>query len=164
MRDLRPSVLRTATEWARFALAQGSRFDVELKAALSIQFVLDAGGSTFAIPSKLEGTAQTQQVVKHLAKLQHLHLHHNTETQRVEAVTDRGEVAGRIQGKHLKWVLPLLPEIKCFVTAVTGRTQRYMGVNIVFTNVTTALDHYHSSVYSTGDSLPAEPASITISP
>ena len=56
------SLIDTAFLWREFAAATGCRFDVEQKALDAIVFTLAAGGTSLAMPSKLEGTARRSRV------------------------------------------------------------------------------------------------------
>ncbi len=56
------SLIDTAFLWREFAAAAGCRFDVEQKALDAIVFTLAAGGTSLAMPSKLEGTARRSRV------------------------------------------------------------------------------------------------------
>ncbi|MEM1095308.1 MAG: hypothetical protein AAGJ10_11965 [Bacteroidota bacterium] len=140
----KPTIFATACAWVAHAAQHGARFNLDLKAATAITFTLNAGGSSFAIPSKLEGTRQTQRVVHRLVRMQQLHLHRNDETHRLECYTEDGERVGRIQSKHTSWLMPLVPTVRIYVTAITGRTQRTQGVNIVLTRIAPAIKQLHA--------------------
>ncbi len=56
------SLIDTAFLWREFASAAGCRFYVEQKALDAIVFTLAAGGTSLAMPSKLEGTARRSRV------------------------------------------------------------------------------------------------------
>ncbi|GIV61094.1 MAG: hypothetical protein KatS3mg043_2183 [Rhodothermaceae bacterium] len=56
-------LIETAYRWIRHTRAAGCRFDAETKAAQAVAFVLDRGGHTFALPSKLDGVSRHQDVL-----------------------------------------------------------------------------------------------------
>lgn len=136
-------LVETAYRWMQYTRRTGCRFDLEKKAAQSVAFVLDQGGKTFALPSKLEGVSKHQDLLDAIeeagALYQPLKLH--AAQGRVLAVW-HGAVIGHIRTKHLRWIKPLLATgcIRCFVLQVTDSGHRYKGCNIVIAGIGAALD------------------------
>ena len=135
-----------ALRWARFAPRQGARFDVEKKAAEALRFSLTAGARRFCVPSKLVGVtaagvqsrlrilaAQVRhggpQPLKLVRAGEHVHAH-------APAVREGDGFVGRVQPKHLRWLLPLVERgaVRCHALQVTGGTpaRPSRGVNVVF--------------------------------
>lgn len=101
----------------RFARRQGVRFDLAEKIREAVTFSAEAGGSTFAFPTKLSGTGKAQEALAALAAVPH---RFRELTPRVVPDTrpgregrDRvalyfgGDRLGSVQDKHLTWLLPM---------------------------------------------------------
>lgn len=138
------AISRAAGRWARYARAQGARFDVERKAAAASVFSILHGGTSFALPSRLVGTRRHQHVLARLARAggwPRLHLHAGAGT--VTAVW-HGDAVGRLQAKHVCWLRPLLPtgRLACHVLQVTGGTAGAptRGCNIVLCGIGAAVE------------------------
>lgn len=136
-------LVETAYRWIQHTRTTGCRFDLERKAAQSVAFILDRGGHSFALPSKLEGVSRHQDVLSAIqstgAPYQRLDL--NVEEGRIVA-SWHGVQVGFIRPKHVRWLRPLLTtgRIRCFVLQVTDSGHRYRGCNVVLAGIGAALD------------------------
>ncbi|QXD15796.1 hypothetical protein GQ464_002275 [Rhodocaloribacter litoris] len=136
-------LIETAYRWIRHTRAAGCRFDAETKAAQAVAFVLDRGGHTFALPSKLDGVSRHQDVLDAIRQagmpFQPLDLHR--EGDRIAALW-HGVPVGFIRPKHVRWLRPLLEtgHVRCFVLQVTDSGHRFKGCNVVLTGIGRALD------------------------
>ena len=141
-----------AHSFYRFALRHGVRFDLRQKVQQATQFTMDAGGSAFAIPTKLQGTSRFQPTLAALAAIPHTYRKlvasfvPDTREGRTGAfrlaLYFGGDRLGFIQDKHLGWIEALVPGrdfcatgVQFYALQVTGgepgRPTR--GLNIVIT-------------------------------
>ena len=133
------AIYTTALRWARHARRSGCRFDVERKAAASLAFSLGVGAHGYVVPTKLVDVRPHAARIAQLAPLQELRLHvvrvgEGTGTPQVVVASAAGLV-GRVQDKHVRWVLPLVAQdaVRCHVLRVTGGTpdRPSRGLNVV---------------------------------
>ena len=146
------SLIDTAFLWREFASAIGCRFDVEQKATGAIVFTLAVGGTSLAIPSKLEGTARRADLLLHVRRAglrqpwQPLTLSLSREDgQDVVLACWNTRLIGHCRPKHLAWLMPLLQtsRLGAHVIQITGGSgKRTLGCNVVFTGIRQALDAY----------------------
>jgi hypothetical protein len=144
------SLIDTAFLWREFAYTTGCRFDVEQKATGAIVFTLAAGGTSLAMPSKLEGTARRSRMLENIrrsqleAPWQPLTLSLSREDgQDVVLACWNTRLVGRCRPKHLAWLMPLLQtsRLGAHVIQITGGGRgRTLGCNVVFTGIRQALD------------------------
>jgi len=140
-------LIETAYRWIRHTRAAGCRFDAETKAAQAVAFVLDRGGHTFALPSKLDGVSRHQDVLDTIREagtpFQPLNL--NVEHGQIAALW-HGVPVGFIRPKHVRWLRPLLEtgHVRCFVLQVTDSGHRFKGCNVVLTGIGRALEALES--------------------
>src|SRR5690606_3164683 len=127
-----------AGAWKAFAIARGVRFDVEKKAAQSIQFSQRA--RSLGIATKLVGVAD-EPIQNNLDTLR---LHRvDAEHGELFPVVEDGEIwltwqgffLGKIQSKHRPWLFPLLASprrVRFYALAVTGGTagKPTLGLNV----------------------------------
>ncbi len=149
------SLIDTAFLWREFASAAGCRFDVEQKATGAIVFTLAAGGTSLAMPSKLEGTARRSHTLEHIrraqleAPWQPLTLSLSREDgQHAVLACWNTRLVGHCRPKHLAWLIPLLHtgRLGAHVIQITGGSgKRTLGCNVVFTGIRQALDAHRIS-------------------
>ncbi|MFB3132863.1 MAG: hypothetical protein ACE10K_10125 [Rhodothermales bacterium] len=157
--DSRESLIDTALLWHEFALSLRARFDVEQKALDALVFTVAAGGTSLAIPSKLEGTARRSHTLENIRRAQlerpwqELTLslsredgqHADTGSAVVLACWNTCLV-GFARPKHQTWLLPLLEtgRLGAHVIQITGGSNHRwsLGCNVVFTGIRQALDAY----------------------
>ena len=112
------SLIDTAILWREFASAAGCRFDVEKKATGAIVFTLAAGGTSLAMPSKLEGTARRSHTLENIryAQLEHpwqpltLSLGADNASHPVVYAFWNTRLVGRCRPKHLCLADALAPD------------------------------------------------------
>ncbi len=144
------SLIDTAFLWREFASAAGCRFDVEQKATGAIVFTLAAGGTSLAMPSKLEGTARRSHTLENIRRAQ---LEHPWQPLTLSLSREDGQdvvlacwntrLVGHCRPKHLAWLIPLLQtsRLGAHVIQITGGSgKRTLGCNVVFTGIRQALD------------------------
>ncbi|MCH8962221.1 MAG: hypothetical protein IH820_13110, partial [Bacteroidetes bacterium] len=148
------SLIDTAFLWREFASAAGCRFDVEQKALDAIVFTLAAGGTSLAMPSKLEGTARRSHTLENIryAQLEHpwqpltLSFGVNDASHPVVYALWNTRLVGHCRPKHLAWLMPLLQtsRLGAHVIQITGGSNHRwsLGCNVVFTGICQALDAY----------------------
>ncbi len=144
------SLIDTAFLWREFTSAAGCRFDVEQKALDAIVFTLAAGGTSLAMPSKLEGTARRSHTLENIrraqleAPWQPLTLSLSREDgQDVLLACWNTRLVGHCRPKHLAWLMPLLQtsRLGAHVIQITGGSRgRTLGCNVVFAGIRQALD------------------------
>ena len=145
------SLIDTAFLWREFAYTTGCRFDVEQKATGAIVFTLAAGGTSLAMPSKLEGTARRSHTLENIryAQLQHpwqpltLSLGTDDASHPLVYALWNTRLVGHCRPKHLAWLMPLLQtsRLGAHVIQITGGSgKRTLGCNVVFTGIRQALD------------------------
>ena len=82
------NLLDTTFLWKEHAMHSGCRFNAAKKAVDALIFTQAEGGTTFAIPSKLEGTSRAQDTLTKLAerpRFEPLQLEHDAECGQVNA-------------------------------------------------------------------------------
>lgn len=136
----------------RFALRQGARFDLRAKVQEATQYTMDAGGSAFAVPTKLVGTSKFQPTLAALGAIPHTYRKlvaaFVPDTREGRAGAFRlalyfgGDRLGFLQDKHVAWMEALVPArdfcatgVQFYALQVTGgepgRPTR--GLNVVIT-------------------------------
>lgn len=137
------------TIWTKYARSCGARFRIEHKAEEALQFCLDRGGQSFAVPTKLEGTSQFHENIAFAAARLDRYSRKLT-----AEITEDGRVAigfgmyrlGYIQSKHACWVRPLVESgyVLFYLLQVTGGTagKPTRGVNLCIYNLAEAIQHY----------------------
>jgi hypothetical protein len=143
-----------AAAWQSFATPR-SRFDVEKKAEQALTFSTDRGAKAFALPTKLVGTKEFQD---NLADLQAFHggpgrsglkyaeldVSPDYDSPAELVASYGGLILGKVQGKHLGWVRPLLAtrKLRFFVLQLTGGTEGKptLGCNVVVSGIPAALE------------------------
>lgn len=138
-----------AHAWADFARQHGARFDVERKADEAARFSAQGGARVLGLATKLAGVAAgVIQLNLQLAR------EHGADRRYAEltAEVDGGEVLlllqgaelGRVQPKHLPWLLPLVPthRVRFYLLAVTGGTagKPTLGCNVAISGVESAIE------------------------
>ena len=150
-----------AGRWRTFA-AERTRMrpgTLDAKALGACAFSVHHGASSFAVPSKLVGTARHQPLLRSLA------LDPNTSWLALDlgargdhlVVSRGGRVLGRVQPKHLGWVRPLVPfGLTVHLARVTGtdasgegRGYR-LGCNVAFGHVGKALGRLDETMTGPG--------------
>ena len=145
------SLIDTAFLWREFASAAGCRFDVEQKATGAIVFTLAAGGTSLAMPSKLEGTARRSHTLENIRRAQleapwqplTLSLGAGDASHPVVYALWNTRLVGHCRPKHLAWLIPLLQtsRLGAHVIQITGGSGKHtLGCNVVFTGIRQALD------------------------
>ncbi len=145
------SLIDTAFLWREFAAAAGCRFDIEQKATGAIVFTLAAGGTSLAMPSKLEGTARRSHTLENIRRAQleapwqplTLSLGADDASHPAVYALWNTRLVGHCRPKHLAWLMPLLQtsRLGAHVIQITGGSGgRTLGCNVVFTSLRAALD------------------------
>lgn len=162
-------LIESAFLWAQHVRNFGCLFDADRKAAEAVRFCLEEGATSFAVPSKLEGTRRHQAELLQLRKArgwQRLGLHVDADTGLIVATWQPTFSApaveiGHIRPKHASWLLPLLEtgRVRCYVLRVTGGPEygrQHRGCNVVLSGLVEALaEHAHRSVaVAAGDGRP----------
>lgn len=131
----------------------GLRFDLRRKVQEAVQFSMDAGGSTFALPTKLQGTSTFQKSLAALGAIPHTYRKlaarfvPDTRTDKDGhrlALYFGGDCLGFLQDKHLPWMEALITDrdfilsgVQVYALQVTGgepgRPTR--GLNVVITGI-----------------------------
>ena len=143
------SLIESAFLWAQHTRACGCHFDADRKAAEAVRFCLEEGTATFAVPSKLEGTARYQGTLLQLRKAhgwQLLTLEYD-EASGLVLASWHGAPVGHLRPKHADWVLPLLAtgRLRCYVLRVTGGPEygkQHRGCNVVLAGLADSLTEH----------------------
>jgi len=157
-RELR--LANQAARWAAFARSHCRlrSENVNRKALESLQFSIVCGARDLAIPSKLSGTSRYQEALRTVHELHPLRGHRLSVTR----VGDQLQVSfadvmlGRVQNKHLGWLIPLLEHgtgIHLLQVTGTDCPDHWLGMNIAFSRVAPAIDRF-SMASSSGDGAP----------
>lgn len=137
----------------RLAARVGVRFDLRQKVQEATQFSMEAGGSTFALPTKLVGTSRFQPALAALGAIPHTYrqlvgrfvpdARPGKDGFRL-ALFFGGDCLGYLQDKHMQWMDALITErdfclsgVMFYALQVTGgepgRPTR--GLNVVVTGI-----------------------------
>jgi hypothetical protein len=124
----------------RFALRHGVRFDLRRKVQEATQFTMEAGGSSFAVPTKLQGTSKHQPTLAALGAIPHKYrkltarvvpdTRPSKNAERRVSLYFGGDPLGYVQDKHTAWMLAMLQ------TTATGQIALGVGVNFYALQVT----------------------------
>ena len=132
-----------AAAFYRFALQHGAdsqRLDLRRKVEQAQDYTIEAGGSSFAVPTKLKGTKQFQATLAALGAIPHRYRKlvarvvpdtrpgHTGESRL--ALAFGGDRVGYVQDKHRAWLLPML------TTTRTGQVAPLIGVGFYALQVT----------------------------
>lgn len=127
-----------AKRWAQHATSAGMLPGIaNAKAMESLEFSLRNGARNLCIPSKLVGTKAYQENIQALAGLATrpgaVQLVMRLEGAAV-VVCYGSSLLGRIQAKHVAWLLPILPAVRLHLLQCTGgeADKPTRGVNVVF--------------------------------
>lgn len=140
-------IAREADRWRRFAARRTRmRPDTLARKALdATAFTVGKRASSFAVPSKLTGTAHHQRTLWSMVSDRSLVWAplDLVDTGDGLAVHHDGEPIGEVQPKHLGWLRPLVPfGAKAYLTRITGHEYEgyTLGVNCTYGHVGAALD------------------------
>ena len=141
-----------AASFYEFARMAGARFDLTQKVSDAVDFSADNGGSTFALPTKLQGTSKFQPTLAALGAIPHkyrkLVARFVPDTREGRTGAYRlafyfgGDRLGFLQDKHAGWMEAMIPGrdfcatgVQFYALQVTGgepgRPTR--GLNVVIT-------------------------------
>lgn len=118
----------------------GLRFDLTRKVEDATEYSIREGGSTFAVPTKLQGTSRFQPTLAALGAIPHKYrklaarvvpdTRVGKDGQRRVALHFGGDRVGYVQDKHAPWMLAML------LTTATGQVAPGVGVNFYALQVT----------------------------
>lgn len=151
-------ITEQAQRWAGYVLerARMRPETVYRKALDSIGFSFEMKARALAVPSKLTGTSKLQQALVRLHELNLMKGHRlDVQDEGDSLIVSFADMEiGRVQGKHVPWLSPLVSfgATVHFLT-LTGidRDQGYWGCNIAFAHVAAAIDRL---TRSSGDGMP----------
>jgi hypothetical protein len=129
-----------ASAFYLFLRTIGVRFDLRRKVEEATEYTLCEGGSTFAVPTKLQGTSKFQPTLAALGAIPHKYrklaarvvpdTRAGNAGQRRIALHFGGDRLGFLQDKHTPWMLAMLQ------TTATGQIAPGVGVNFYALQVT----------------------------
>jgi hypothetical protein len=129
-----------ASAFYLFLRTFGVRFDLRRKVEEATEYTLREGGSTFAVPTKLQGTSKFQPTLAALGAIPHKYrklaarvvpdTRAGKEAQCQVALHFGGDRLGFVQDKHTPWMLAMLQ------TTATGQIAPGVGVNFYALQVT----------------------------